>query len=465
MNDPDNTNDVKQGVAKAVGQSKGQVETITIGPITFHIRYSQCMTRLTDQEYDVLREDIAQRGILLPIIVDETYTVIDGYHRLLIAKELGLTQIPFQVRPSLSEEDKWRLAEDLNLHRRHLTLEEAKAIIDHNRQQLPAMAVELRQQSKSFRQIAEQLGISHQHARTMVQEGATGTDLTIEFPPIVIGKDGKRRPAKNPVIHVNSVKEVGRAIDACLLAGPEYIPQKPIELKRMEKIAREAVNSKRREQEVKDFRAGQVDLWLGDFATRGLDILDNSVDLVFSDPPYDKASLPLWDHLGILAKRVLKPGGLLLCYSGNLFIPQILNMLGEHLMYLWQAAIYHSGPTKLVPAVNIHQAWKPILMFYKPPLHKWWRPPLDMVSGGESKENHAWEQSVAEAAHYISAFCPKGGTLLDPMTGSGTSVVAGLQSGLGLKCIGIEIDKAAYITAQQRIQQAQTDLDSRRETA
>jgi DNA modification methylase len=37
--------------------------------------------------------------------------------------------------------------------------------------------------------------------------------------------------------------------------------------------------------------------------------------------------------------------------------------------------------------------------------------------------------------------------------GSGTSVIAGLQSGLGLRCIGIEIDKAAFATAEQRIKE------------
>ena len=74
-----------------------------------------------------------------------------------------------------------------------------------------------------------------------------------------------------------------------------------------------------------------------------------------------------------------------------------------------------------------------------------------MVSGGESKEHHDWEQSVGEALHYIKAFCPRDGVLLDPMAGSGTSLIAGLQAGLGLKCIGIELDKATFIKTEQRI--------------
>ena len=73
-----------------------------------------------------------------------------------------------------------------------------------------------------------------------------------------------------------------------------------------------------------------------------------------------------------------------------------------------------------------------------------------MVSGGQAKSNHDWEQPVYEAAHYIKALCPKNGVLLDPMMGSGTSIIAGLEAGLGLTCIGIDIDKAAYAKAESR---------------
>ena len=127
-------------------------------------------------------------------------------------------------------------------------------------------------------------------------------------------------------------------------------------------------------------------------------------------------------------------------------------MLGRHLKYLWTAAIQHTGGKKLVPSVRMHQAWKPILVYYKPPLNKHWKPISDMVSGGKSKKNHAWEQSVDEAVHYIEAFCPKSGTLLDPMLGSGTTVIAGLKCGIK-RCIGIEVDPVAHKTAEERIKQ------------
>jgi hypothetical protein len=180
---------------------------------------------------------------------------------------------------------------------------------------------------------------------------------------------------------------------------------------------------------------------------------------------YEKDALPVWGDLAEMCAKKLKPGGILMAYSGVLYLPQIHQMLGEHLTYLWTAAIYHSGRSKLVRAVQIHQAWKPVLVYYKPPLRKYWHPFYDMVSGGQEKDHHHYEQSVAEAVHYIKAVCPANGVLLDPMMGSATTIVAGLHADLGLTCIGCEVDKAAYATAEERVNNTIEQLQSKKESA
>jgi len=168
----------------------------------------------------------------------------------------------------------------------------------------------------------------------------------------------------------------------------------------------------------------------------------------------------LWDELGKFAARVLKPGGLLVSYSGCMYLPEIHNMLGKSLKYHWTAAIYHSGGKKLVRAAQVHQAWKPVLIYYKPPLRKYWNQFVDMVSGGQAKDHHVWEQAVDEATHFIKVLCPKDGVLLDPMMGSGTTLISGVS--LGLKCIGIEIDKAAFAGAEKRVKEAIDKLQQNR---
>ncbi|MFH1615755.1 MAG: ParB N-terminal domain-containing protein [Planctomycetota bacterium] len=442
-----------------------ELESIQLADTIFYIRYSKVVPLLLDKEFKDLCQDIAEKGVLIPVIVDEYYVIIDGEHRVRAAQKVGLRQIPVQVRPALTENEKWKLAQDLNLHRRQLTQEQINQIIHENRDKLPQMALKLRQERNSLRQIGEKLGVSHQQAKKLIHEETAVNNFTAKLPEQIIGKDGKTHPTKKPSINVNTTKELQRAIDACQAVGSDNLPSKPLELKRVERIARESERKQLREQQVSDFKAGQIELLQGDFNIKGLQVPDNSVDVIFTDPPYVRESLPLWDDLGQLAARVLKPSGLLVSYSGNLFFNQILPMLDKHLTYLWTAAIYHSGAKKKIYPVGMNQAWKPILIYYKVPKNIYWPTITDMVSGGESKVNHPWEQSVIEAAHYIQAFCPKDGVLLDPMMGSGTSLIAGLQSGLGLRCIGIEIDKAAYSTVQARVNMAIAKLQNKKASA
>ena len=53
-----------------------------------------------------------------------------------------------------------------------------------------------------------------------------------------------------------------------------------------------------------------------DFRNIGPDIIpDNSIDLIFTDPPYNEESVPLYGDLAKLAQRVLKPGGSLITFT------------------------------------------------------------------------------------------------------------------------------------------------------
>ena len=83
-------------------------------------------------------------------------------------------------------------------------------------------------------------------------------------------------------------------------------------------------------------------------------------------------------------------------------------------------------------------------------MQPWWTPFTDCVSGGKEKDAHDWQQSVAEAEHFIGALCPKGGIVLDPMVGSGTSGVAAVT--LGMEFVGVECDPDAFAVAQERIE-------------
>lgn len=188
-------------------------------------------------------------------------------------------------------------------------------------------------------------------------------------------------------------------------------------------------------------------LVIGDFCEVGDGIPDNSVDLIFTDPPY--AQVDLYVALAELAVRVLKPGGLCLAYSGQVYLPEILLEMSGYLDYIWTAAIRHTGGETRFRNLHIRCGWKPVLMFAKPPLIPWWEWFTDIASGGKDKRFHKWQQAEAEAAHYITALCPPGGMVLDPMCGSGTTLVAAKR--LGFRYFGVDLEKENIIVTQKRL--------------
>lgn len=79
----------------------------------------QLMPPLTPEEYAALRADIAARGVMVPIEVDETGAILDGHHRAAIADELGI-EAPRIVRSGWSEGQKRDHVLKVNLLRRQL---------------------------------------------------------------------------------------------------------------------------------------------------------------------------------------------------------------------------------------------------------------------------------------------------------------------------------------------------------
>jgi site-specific DNA-methyltransferase (adenine-specific) len=187
----------------------------------------------------------------------------------------------------------------------------------------------------------------------------------------------------------------------------------------------------------------------GDFKEQLADVANESVDLILTDPPYGRNSLPVWDSLGAFAARVLKSDGLLIAYTGQLYLPRVLTDLERHLRYLWTIALLYGGQTSYLRVVGMVQAWKPIVMFKK---GKWRRGDerLDVLQGvGQEKDWHVWQQAEAEAAELVARFSKPGDLVIDPFVGSGTTGVAGLR--LGRRFLGCDVDAAALVTAEQRL--------------
>ncbi len=140
--------------------------------------YTDLLPRLSDAEYQALKDDIAERGCLVPVEIDEEGKTLDGAHRLRACGELGI-QAPTITRRGLSDEEKRAHAIALNLQRRQLSREQRKEL-----------HVELRAAGRSIREIAEASGVPKSTvAEDVEQVSETGH---------VTGRDGKSYPATKP---------------------------------------------------------------------------------------------------------------------------------------------------------------------------------------------------------------------------------------------------------------------------
>lgn len=136
---------------------------------------------------DALRESINRWGVIVPVVVDQNGQVIDGHHRQRIARELGVDYGVQQIEVG-SEDDARAIAATLNTDRRHMDIDQRRAIVAH-----------LREQGHSLRAIAGAVGVS---AKTVHQDLSTVTQVTV--PDRIIGSDGKSRPATRPAREVGS---------------------------------------------------------------------------------------------------------------------------------------------------------------------------------------------------------------------------------------------------------------------
>lgn len=188
---------------------------------------------------------------------------------------------------------------------------------------------------------------------------------------------------------------------------------------------------------------------IGDFRKHADKVADGSVNLIFTDPPYDREASKMLPDLAAFAADKLCDGGSLICYVGQTQLPAALDAMRKSLRYWWTIACVHAGRSTVMREYGINAGWKAVLWFVKGTRHDNSVMVRDVMSGGEEKQAHDWQQAQSEAEYWIDKLCPKDGLVCDPFLGGGTTAAAAKV--LNRQWIGFEVSDDTARIASGRI--------------
>jgi site-specific DNA-methyltransferase (adenine-specific) len=353
-------------------------------------------------EWQDFYNDVAARGIKVPLEILGDGTVVDGRHRLKAALALGMKLVPVLDAPLNGDQPDVYMLKAAVL-RRHLTDDQRACIAELWKEKYKIPDGKRRGLSVAPRGATETIDTRAQASETF-------------------------RVSRKKMAKAAQIRQTDPELFEAVHRGETTLNK-----------AYQRVDKARKAPALK--AQYPVGIRQGDFRKVLSDIPDKSVKLILTDPPYGKDYLPLWDDLGAFAARVLREDGALIAYSGQLYLPYVMKALERHLDWWWLSGVVHKGSSNLTPlgqpVRKVINQFKPILMFVQHGggLDNVFR---DLVDGeGPSKEQHNWGQPIGEAHRILQTFCHPGDLVVDPFAGSGAIGVAATE--LGLQFIGAEI--------------------------
>jgi len=374
----------------------------------------QVMPPLTAGEYAALKADIASRGVRVPIELDaDTGEVVDGYHRLQACRELGITDYPTIYRRFVSNQERQEEALKLNILRRHLgPVSWANAFRQLCEVRGAGRPIEVSNRNdncKTVLQLSRELGVTRQTAYNRLELAL----VLAPFPDLAAKVDRSEKSAKSALREARERAAAAKRQEKPL---PVLLPE---------------------------------GIQLQHCSLTELELPEASADLILTDPPYPAEFLPRWADLGALAAKILKPGRLLIAYSGQFHLPAVMAALSQHLEYVWLGMLSLPGAHNQVRQKHIWSLSKPLLFYAQAPFEPgvWFRDTY--ISEGREKEHHEWEQSIGAAQYYINTLTQPGDLVVDPFLGSGTTALAALKA--GRRFVGCDIDEKAIATARERL--------------
>jgi hypothetical protein len=335
--------------------------------------YQNLVPPLSIQEYEALKRSISEKGFWKskPITINGQGIILDGYHRYQACQELkikpvisveifdgdgGLQEKLFVIESNLRRRqlNKFQRTE-LALKEKPILEEIARRNSQANLKQtsskpIPSVGYQTVGKGRVDQQIADRAGVGKDAVREV-------EFILDKAPEKLIDRLRRGVSSASLTIHTVYKRLHNEQVRQELVRNARPIIQFPNDMKLIQD----------------DFRSEE--------ATK--EIPDNSIDLIFTDPPYAKESLYLYKDVAIAANRILKPGGALVVYANQLYLPKIIfDILDTGLTWWWELAIKY-----------VHRGTKPVydrLMFYR------WKPLLYFIKGDKQAEGVKFMSDLIE---------------------------------------------------------------------
>jgi DNA modification methylase len=417
--------------------------------------YANLVPQISESEYQSIKQSIKDNGQWVPIITNSQRIILEGHTRFRACKELGI--IPRTITHDFEDpllEKQFII--DVNRNRRHLN--------SFQRIELECQYEQIESELAKRRMIA---GKKINPVSNEIQKPTLSDDTLVQnytrVQDTATAQLADMNQKKGRVIDLSAAR--ANVSPMTYFMGREIIKNRQHseeDLNRLRvgkgpsisQVYRYDQKQKIREQLRAEKKAAVPDgvrLTLGDFTEKCKDIPDNSVDLIFTDPPYVKKFMLMYKELGKVAFRILKPGGSLITYLEQLALRETYdNIESSGLRFNWILAVKHTGSSVAQNGPHVFVTWKPLLWFVKGDKLRTPDYIRDSIeSQPPDKSLQDWAQPPVEAEHVISKLTVENDIVLDPFMGSGTTCIAALN--LKRQVIGIEIDPARFEVATARI--------------
>jgi site-specific DNA-methyltransferase (adenine-specific) len=417
--------------------------------IKLNEEYSRLIPPISESEYKTIKESIKDDGQHVAIITNQKCEILDGHTRFKACLELGIEPITIMRREF----------EDPLLAKQFIIK------INRNRRQLtPFQRIELQYKLEPIEaELAKKRQIELAGTRPN-KKSVSANPTLVQKHPKVERQGGRVIDIAAAKAHVGSTtyrngrelikKGLPEELLKKLRSGEVPINKVYNQIQREEKSQQRLIEARHANNIIpQGFR-----LFLGDFVEQSKQIPDDTVKMVYVDPPYNEEWLPNYDELAKVAARVLKDGASIVTYCNQNLKQQIIDfMTSRSLTYWWELAVIHEGPFDKLFSKQVIVTWKPLLLFVKGSNLGTSEFIKDSVqSQHPDKTLNDWAQSTVEAEYYISKLTLPNDVVLDPMMGSGTTGIAAINQ--KRQFIGIEIIPDVFTKASARIADASATL-------